>query len=194
MTETPAPAGFSPEEITHLLRAWREGDDLALEQLAPLVYQDLRALARSHLRRERAGHTLQATALVHEAFFKLQSQRSPWNNREQFFAVASRIMRRVLVDHARARGAVKRGADAPRIELEDSLAASSEPRSIDLLDLDRALERLAVLEPRLARVVELRYFGGLSVEEAARVLECSDRTVKRDWSFARAWLLRELGS
>ena len=193
MSPEPSGDGFSPAEITHLLQAWRKGDDEALERLAPLVYQDLRALARSHLRRERAGHTLQATALVHEAFFKLQGQRSPWHNREQFFAVASRIMRRVLVDHARARAAMKRGADAPRIELEDSLAVASEARSIDLLDLDRALERLTALEPRLARVVELRYFGGLSVEEAARVLECSDRTVKRDWSFARAWLLRELG-
>ena len=193
MSPEPSGDGFSPAEITHLLQAWRKGDDEALERLAPLVYQDLRALARSHLRRERAGHTLQATALVHEAFFKLLGQRSPWHNREQFFAVASRIMRRVLVDHARARAAMKRGADAPRIELEDSLAVASEARSLDLLDLDRALERLAALEPRLARVVELRYFGGLSVEEAARVLECSDRTVKRDWSFARAWLLRELG-
>ena len=193
MSPEPSGDGFSPAEITHLLQAWRKGDDEALERLAPLVYQDLRALARSHLRRERAGHTLQATALVHEAFFKLQGQRSPWHNREQFFAVASRIMRRVLVDHARARAAMKRGSDAPRIELEDSMAVASEARSLDLLDLDRALERLAALEPRLARVVELRYFGGLSVEEAARVLECSDRTVKRDWSFARAWLLRELG-
>lgn len=182
-------------DITEYLRAWEQGDDQALESLLPMVYADLRAIAAKHLGSERSGHTLQPTALANEAYLRLRGLHDvPWHDRTHFFAIASRMMRRVLVDHARARGAVKRGADAPRVELIEGLNDSLQPAmdSLELIDLDRALDELAGAEPRLARLVEVRFFGGLTIDEAAGVLGCSPRTAKRDWAFARAWLLRRL--
>jgi RNA polymerase sigma factor (TIGR02999 family) len=185
-------------DITQLLIAWERGDDEALRCVAPIVYEELRTIAAAQLRGERQEHTLQPTALVHEAYLRLSEQRRrQWKERRQFFAVASRLMRQVLVDHARARAAAKRGGEATRIEVT-SLDALGEiaaaPQVFDVLPLDEALTRLAALQPRLAKVVELRFFGGLEVEETATLLDCSPRTVKRDWALARAWLIRELGS
>jgi len=180
------------EGVTELLKAWGDGDRGALDRLVPLVYAELKRRAGAQLARERGSHTLQPTALVHEAFLRLVDQRSArWQNRAQFFGVAAQLMRRILVDHARARAAAKRGGDALRISLDDASEAAVSPET-DVLLLNRALERLAVLDPRQAQVVELRYFGGLSVEEVAAVLEVSEITVKRDWAMARAWLYREL--
>ena len=182
-------------DITEYLRAWEQGDDQALESLLPMVYADLRAIAARHLGSERSGHTLQPTALANEAYLRLRSLHDvPWHDRTHFFAIASRMMRRVLVDHARARAAVKRGADAPRVELIEGLNDALQPAmdSLELIDLDRALDEMAEAEPRLARLVEVRFFGGLTIDEAAGVLGCSPRTAKRDWAFARAWLLRRL--
>jgi RNA polymerase sigma factor (TIGR02999 family) len=184
--------------ITETLRAWERGDDRALEALLPMVYAELRQIAARHISSERSALTLQPTALAHEAYLKLREVEGvAWQSRTHFFALASRIMRRVLVDRARARSTRKRGADAPKVELREGLnddAASGAPRvdPIDLIDLDRALDELARLEPRLAKLVEVRYFGGLSIEEAAEVTGTSGRTAKRDWTFARAWLLRRL--
>lgn len=183
-------------DVTGLLQAWRSGDDQALERLIPSVYQELRALAARHLYGERDGHTLQPTALVNEAFLKLQGLKDVrWHDRKHFFAFSSRIMRRILVDHARSRLAAKRGADALVLGPLEEWEGTAEPAlsPAELIDLDRALDRLAVEEPRLTRLVEVRFFGGLTVEEAAEVLECSPRTVKRDWAFARSWLLSQLG-
>lgn len=183
-------------DITELLRAWKGGDDQALERLIPTVYRELRAIAAQQLQGERNGHTLQPTALVHEAFLKLQGLNSMrWHDRTHFFAFSSRIMRRILVDHARGRLAAKRGAEAVHVDLTEGWDGAAEPSlsPAELIDLDRALDRLAQEEPRLTRLVEVRFFGGLTVEEAAEVLECSPRTVKRDWAFARAWLLTRLG-
>jgi RNA polymerase sigma factor (TIGR02999 family) len=189
MAAEPTPSG----EITALLLAWREGQPGALDRLLLLVYDDLRRQARRQLRRERSDHTLQPTALVHEAFLRLGGQGAArWQNRRQFFAVASQAMRRVLVDHARAHGAAKRGDGRTRVSLEEWSAAGAAPQ-VDVLALDQALERLERIDPRQARVVELRYFGGLSAPEAAEVLEVSLATVNRDWAMARAWLFRELG-
>ncbi len=182
--------------VTQVLEAWKQGDDRALEQLLPMVYSELRAIAGRQLRREREGHTLQPTALVNEAYLKLRQLRGiRWHDRVHFFAFASRIMRRILVDHARGRLAAKRGAGAIPEEWIQDLEARAEGGlgAATLIDLDRALDRLALERPKLARLVEARFFGGLTVEEVATVLECSARTVKRDWAFARAWLLRELG-
>lgn len=182
----------SPEEVTRLLRAWRDGDAAALEALAPLVYAELRRLAEARMRRERPDHTLQATALVHEAFLRLTGSDAPaWEDRTHFFAVAARVMRRLLVDHARARGYAKRGGGVRRVSLDEAVELSEEPGE-DLLALDAALTRLAALDPRQHQVVELRFFGGLSVEETAEVLGVSAVTVKRDWRAARAWLYAEL--
>lgn len=195
MSEPPAESP-APTQITEYLRAWEQGDDRALEALLPMVYAELRAIAAKHLGGERSGHTLQPTALANEAYLRLQGLKSvPWHDRTHFFAMASRIMRRVLVDHARARSAQKRGADAPRVELTEGLNDALQPAmdAVELIDLDRALDQLAEAEPRLARLVEVRFFGGLTVEEAAELLGCSPRTAKRDWAFARAWLLRRLG-
>ncbi len=194
MSSTENLAAGSPE-VTELLVAWERGDDEALRRLGHLVYDELRAIAAAQMRGERRDHTLQPTALVHEAFLRLSDQRRrQWKERRQFFAVASRLMRQVLVDHARAHRASKRGGEAARVEVTslDALAAPSEV--FDVLALDEALTRLAALQPRLARVVELRFFGGLEVEETAELLGCSPRTVKRDWVLARAWLIRELGA
>jgi RNA polymerase sigma factor (TIGR02999 family) len=187
------PAG----EITEYLRAWEQGDDGALERLLPMVYAELRAIAAKHLGAERSGHTLQPTAVANEAYLRLRGLGDvPWHDRTHFFAIASRIMRRLLVDHARAKTAQKRGADAPKVQLAEGLHGALQPAmdAADLIDLDQALDQLAVDEPRLSRLVELRFFGGLKSEEAAAMLGCSVRTVKRDWAFARAWLLRRLGS
>lgn len=182
-------------DITESLRAWEQGDDGALERLLPLVYAELRAIAARHLGAERSGHTLQPTALVNEAYLRLHGLGDvPWHDRTHFFAIASRIMRRVLVDHARGRLAQKRGADAPRLLLDEQLDEAVQPSldAAELIDLDRALDELATAEPRLARLVELRFFSGLGIDEASALLGCSARTAKRDWAFARAWLLHRL--
>jgi RNA polymerase sigma-70 factor, ECF subfamily len=169
-----------------------EGDRQSLDSLLPIVYQELRRLAASYLRRERPGQTLQPTALVHEAYMRLMKDRPDrWQNRAHFCAIAAHSMRQVLIERARARGAIKRGGGGPRITLDDALVAGGE-RSIDLLALDQALERLAAMDPEQARLVELRFFGGLTVEETAEALDMSPATVKRHWTVARAWLAREL--
>jgi RNA polymerase sigma factor (TIGR02999 family) len=187
------PGAPLPDDLTRLLLAWRDGEPGAIDRLAPLVYDELRRQARLQLRGERAGHTLQPTALVHEAFLRLVGQsRAQWQNREQFFAVASRAMRRVLVDHARARMAAKRGDGQTFVVLDDARAPSAPP-GVDALALDQALDRLAGIDPRQARVVELRYFGGLTAPETAAALDVSLATVNRDWAMARAWLFREIG-
>lgn len=177
--------------VTALLVAWSKGDEQALEALTPLVYDELRHLARSYMRQERSGHTLQSTALVHEAFLRLIDQKVQWNSRAHFFGIAAQMMRRILVDHAKAQSAAKRGAGAVRIELDEGLAATPK-RDVDLLALDEALERLTKVDPQRSRVVELRFFGGLSNEESAEVLGVSPATIQRQWAGARAWLFHEL--
>jgi RNA polymerase sigma-70 factor (ECF subfamily) len=178
---------------TALLLAWGSGDPRALDQLMPLVYDEMRRLARLHLRGERAGHTLQATALVNEAYLRLiEVNQVRWQNRAHFFAMASRVMRRILVDSARARRYQKRGGGAERVSLDEALLVSNEP-SRDLVALDQALNALSAVDLRKSQVVEMRFFGGLSVAETAAVLKVSPDTVLRDWRLAKAWLLRELG-
>jgi RNA polymerase sigma factor (TIGR02999 family) len=185
-------ASAAPGPVTQLLVAWTNGNRAALEALIPVVYPELRRIAGRYLRRERVGHTLQPTALVHEAYVKLIDQnRARWQNRAQFFGVAAQLMRRILVDHARERAADKRGGGARPVTLVDAMAASPE-RSIDILALDEALERLTALYPEQGRLVELRYFGGLTIEETGEVLGSSPATVKRHWVVARAWLLANL--
>ncbi|HUE89125.1 MAG TPA: sigma-70 family RNA polymerase sigma factor [Vicinamibacterales bacterium] len=184
------------DDPAKLLTRASAGDSKAVSQLMPLVYDELRRLAASYLRRERPGHTLQATALVHEAYMRLINEKSHnWQNRTHFLAIAALSMRQILVQRARARHAAKRGGDPVRIALDDNLlpVASADQDTIDLVALDAALDKLARLDERRARVVELRYFGGLSVEEVAAALDISAATVKRDWTLARAWLKRELG-
>jgi RNA polymerase sigma factor (TIGR02999 family) len=179
-------------EITHLLLAWGEGDQLALEKLMPLVYEELRRVARHYMNRQRPGHTLQTTALVNEAYLRLiDSSKVQWQNRAHFFAVSAQLMRRILVDFARERTSLKRGEGARQLSLDQALEISSE-RSADLIALDDALKTLARMNSRQSQIVELRYFGGLSEEETAEALKISQRTVRRDWSLARAWLYREL--
>jgi len=181
----------SAGEITRLLTELKGGNPQAQAELIPLVYEELRRVARNYMRREKAGHTLQPTALVNEAYLRLvEGPPIDWQNRAHFFAVAAQLMRRVLVDHARARGALKRGGNECRVSLHDQERA--EEKDADLLALDQALERLAERDPRQARIVESRFFGGLSEKEAAAVLGISVRTVKRDWSVARAWLFKEI--
>jgi RNA polymerase sigma factor (TIGR02999 family) len=185
-------ASAAPGPVTQLLVAWTNGNRAALEALIPVVYPELRRIAGRYLRRERVGHTLQPTALVHEAYVKLIDQdRAQWQNRAQFFGVAAQLMRRILVDHARERAADKRGGGARPVTLVDAMAASPE-RGIDILALDEALERLTALYPEQGRLVELRYFGGLTIEETGEVLGLSPATVKRQWVVARAWLLANL--
>jgi RNA polymerase sigma factor (TIGR02999 family) len=177
---------------TELLRAWSNGDDGALERLVPFVEAELRRLARRYMARERLEHTLQITALVNETFLKLSGARQlRWQDRAHFLGISARLMRRVLVDHARARGYLKRGGGAHRVALNEVLLVSPGP-AVELLALDRALEALASADPRKARVVEMRFFGGFSVEETAEALHVSADTVKRDWRLAKLWLLREL--
>lgn len=178
-------------ELTRLLADWREGDERALDLLVPRVYDELRSLAAACLAGERPGHTLQATALVHEAYGRLVGTEIPWEDRAHFFAVAAGTMRRILVDHARARSAQKRGGDAVPVTLEEGLVAVG-PRGDDLLALDEALERLTEFDERKARVVELRYFGGLNATEIGTVVGVAVATVQRDLRAARAWLHREL--
>ena len=206
-------AGMSREvpagEVTRLLLRWRAGDAAALESLIPLVYEELRTMARRHLRHERGPHTLQRTALVHEVFLRMVDQTQvDWESRSQFFGIASQMMRRVLVDHARRRGAVKRGGRTRRVDLDAILAAEegggdpvnpsdappvspAEP-AIDFEAIHQALERLEALDPAQGKLVELRFFGGLSIKDAAAVMSVSPATAKREWAIARAWLEREL--
>ena len=183
----------SPDQITRLLQAWRDGDTVARDRLTTLVYNELHRLARGYMRRERRGHTLQTTAIINEAYLRLMGQsRVDWRSRAQFFGVAAQFMRRILVDHARSRQAAKRRSVAT-VPLDEAWVYAPE-RAPALIALDEALERLAALDPRKARVVEMRYFGGLSADETAEVLDVSAVTVMRDWSFAKAWLRRELTS
>jgi RNA polymerase sigma-70 factor (ECF subfamily) len=185
-------ATASPGAVTELIRAWSNGDDAALARLIPIVEAELRRLARGYMRRERRDHTLQVTALVNEAFLRLTgARRLRWEDRAHFLGISARLMRRVLVDHARARGYQKRGGTLRRVTLDEAALVSPAP-AIDLLALDRALEVLAADDPRKARVIELRFFGGLSVEETADVLHVSPDTVKRDWRLAKLWLLQEM--
>jgi RNA polymerase sigma-70 factor, ECF subfamily len=181
-----------PQRLTELLVAWSDGDQKALNDLFPLVYDELRQLARRHMRRERRGHTLRTTALVNDAYLRLVDQRQVrWQNRAHFFAIAAQMMRRILVDHARAKHYEKRGGGAAHVPLEEA-AVVSEGKAAEILALDEALRALAEIDPRRASVVELRYFGGLSNEEIAEVLKVSTNTVTRDWNMARAWLYHEL--
>ena len=180
-------------QVTDLLHAWGEGDETALHQLVPLVESELRRLAGAHMARERPGHTLQPTALVNEAFLRLvDAQGVRWHGRAHFFGIAARLMRRVLVDHARARGFQKRGGGAQTVPLETTILVSRAP-DIALLDLDHALDALAEVDERKAKVVEMRFFGGMTVEETAGALGVSGDTVKRDWRLAKLWLLKTLG-
>lgn len=195
----------SPGEITRLLQSWADGDAAALEKLWPLVYDDVRRLARRQMARERGDHTLQGTALVNEAFIRLAGQRVlEWRNREQFLSLAAQIMRRVLVDHARQRGAQRRGDGAKRLSLHDTQAAlevdaaqaldAFDDDRVDVLAIDAALTRLQQIDAPQSRIVELRYFGGLTLEETASVAGISLASVKREWAMARAWLRRELAT
>jgi RNA polymerase sigma factor (TIGR02999 family) len=178
--------------VTELLRAWSGGDEAALGALLPLVEAELRRLARAYMARERLGHTLQATALVNEAFIRLVGARHvSWQDRAHFLGIAARLMRRVLVDHARTRGVQKRGGGGYNVALDDDIAVSPAP-DFNLLALDRALEALAAVDERKSRVIEMRFFGGMTVEETAEALHVSPDTVKRDWRLAKLWLLREL--
>lgn len=182
----------SSNRITELLVSWQKGDSGALNAVIPLVYAELRRLARYHLNREREGHTLQSTALVNEVYLRLVDQGLEVRNRTHFFAVASHLMRQILVDYARRRSAAKRGHEIEKVTLSEAEEALPRVGAVDLLALDRALEDLNQVDPQLTRVVEMRFFGGLSIEETAEVLHVSQSTVKRDWSTARAWLHREL--
>ena len=181
-----------PAQVTHLLLAWGQGDEAALERLIPVVHQELRRIAQRQMGHERVGHTLQATALVHEAYLKLiDVQQVQWQSRAHFFAISSRLMRRILVDFARARGYQKRGGGAHRVTFDEALVVSPQAGQ-DLVALDDALQALAAIDQRKSQVVELRFFGGLSVEETASLLKVSPSTVMSDWRLARAWLQREM--
>ncbi len=181
-------------QVTRMLVDWSQGNREAAVQLMPLVYDELRVIARGYLQRERADHTLQATALVHEAYLRMVDQTQlTWKNRAHFFGVAAQVMRRILVDHARRHRTEKRGGDWAKVELDEArLSATARP--VDLIALDEALLDLAKLDPRQSQIVELRFFGGLTIEEAAEVLDVSPRTVRRDWRIAKAWLRREIMS
>ena len=179
-------------ETVDLLARWRSGDRAALDALMPVVYEELRDLAQHYLRREASNHTLQSTALVHEAYVRLAGQKTPdWKGRTHFYGVAARLMRQILVDHARRRDAGKRGGGAITLTLDARLVGSA-PQDVDILALDDALNRLAALSPQQGQIVELRYFSGLSIEETADVMGVSSGTVKRGWTTARAWLFREM--
>lgn len=188
MIETPK------NDVTRLLADWSEGKTEAIDELMPLVYEELKRMAKSYMNSQPFGHTLQTTALIHEAYLKLSDQKDKqWQNRSHFFAVAAQAMRHILVDHARSHQTQKRGSETQIILLEDAAIISQE-RANELVALDEALQKLSALDERKCRVVELRYFGGLSVEETAEVLKVSIPTVMRDWRFAKTWLLRELSS
>lgn len=190
--------GAAPGEVTRLLLAMRDGRPDAAPELLNLVYDELRRLAASYMRRERPDHTLQATALVHEAYLKLAGQEATWRNRAHFFAVAAQAMRRILVDHARAGKAEKRGGAQAKVPINEAVLTGSllvsSANSGELLRVDEALTELTEFDARLARVVELRYFAGLSVQETAEVMGCGTRTVNRDWRTAQAWLRRKMGA
>jgi RNA polymerase sigma factor (TIGR02999 family) len=182
----------APPTVTQLLSEWSKGDHAALEQLMPMVYEELRRLARSHLRRERRDHTLQATALVHEAYLRLIDQHSvSWQNRAHFLGMAAQMMRRVLVNHAVARKTSKRGGSSQKITLDEAVKIGVQ-REVDLISLDDALKELEELDSRQSRIVELRFFGGLSIEETAEALSLSPATVKREWNTAKLWLRRQI--
>jgi RNA polymerase sigma factor (TIGR02999 family) len=181
-------------DVTQLLLAWREGDQQALEKLIPLVYEELRRLARSYMTGERAGHTLQTTALVHEAYARLiETPRVEWRDRHHFFAICAQLMRRALVDYSRSRAYLKRGGGITIVSLGQTPEIGCGSR-VDLFAIDEALTSLAAFDPRKSQVVEVRFFGGLTVAESAEVLNISPETVQRDWKLAKAWLLRELDS
>ena len=182
----------SPKEVTQLLVAWGEGDAAARDELMPLVYEELRRLAHRYMGRERIGHTLQTSGLVNEAYLRLIDQRQvQWQNRNHFFGIAAQMMRRILVDYARSRGYAKRGGNACQVSLEEAMIVS-EDRAAEVVALDDALKGLAEVDVRKSRIVELRFFGGLSIEETAEVLAVSEGTVMRDWTLAKAWLRREI--
>lgn len=184
---------FEPVDVTGLLLRWSEGDPSALEQLMPLVYDECRRVAARQLRREQTGHTLNPTALVHEMYLRLVDQRrATWKNRAQFFGIVARLMRRILVDHARARHTKKRERSRVLVTLETAADQGEESLTDDVIAVDAALNRLAQLDPDQERIVELRFFAGLTVEETAQVLGRSPRTVKREWQLAKAWLFREM--
>jgi RNA polymerase sigma factor (TIGR02999 family) len=185
-------AAPSSSEVTGLLRAWGHGDEEALQKLMPLVYDQLHAAARRHMAGERAGHTLQTTALIHETYLRLVDvRRVQWQDRAHFLAVCAQLMRRILIDFARSRGYQKRGGAAPHVNFDEKLAVSAEP-DFNLVALDDALNRLAKMDERKSKVVELRFFGGLDLKETAEVMKVSPDTVMRDWKMAKVWLLREL--
>jgi RNA polymerase sigma factor (TIGR02999 family) len=184
--------GMESAEVTRLLVRWRSGDKQALEALTPLVYDELRRLAHIYLRRERPGHTLEGTALVHEAYMRLVDQRNvEWRNRNHFYALAAELIRRILVDHARAKIAAKRGGQNVKLSLDEALAPADE-RDINLIALDDALQALAAADEQQSKIIELRYFAGLTIEETAEVLDISPATVKREWTTAKAFLKREM--
>lgn len=181
----------STQEVTQLLLAWGQGDEAARDRLIPLVYEELRRLARQHLRYERPGHTLQTSALLHEAYLRLVEQAVPWQNRAHFFGIAARLMRQILVNHARARHRLKRGGAQQQVSLS-AAADVAAGRAVEVLALDEALKSLAELDPRKSQIIELRFFGGLTTEETATALGISDSTVEREWRLAKAWLQREI--
>ena len=182
----------STDNVTRLLLDWSNGDKSALEKLIPLVYDELRRMARQYMRRERPGHTLESTALVNEAYIKLiDCSRVGWQNRAHFFAVAAQLMRRILIDHARSRNYAKRGGGVRKVSLDEA-AILSEERAADLIAIDNALTNLAAMDPRKSQIVELRFFGGLNLEETAEVMGISSPTVQREWRKAKAWLLKEV--
>lgn len=191
--ETPLHLGPA-HDVTQILKDWSEGSEDASAQLMPLVYEELRRLAREYIRRERGDHTLQATALVHEAYLRMVNEKSvTWKDRAHFYGIAARLMRRILVDHARAHGAAKRGGLEKKLALDEARDLPA-PGATDLVALDGALESLAKAYPRKSEVVELKFFGGLEANEIAEVLQVSQKTVLRDWSFAKLWLCRELSA
>ena len=182
-----------PQQITQLLKEWSDGNGASLDELMPLVYEELRRQAARYLRRERANHTLQTTALIHEAYLKLVDQRKvKWQNRAHFFAIAAQAMRRILVDYARERKREKRGGAAENLPIDEAFQVASKEKNIDLVALDEALTRLAEFDERQARIVELKYFSGLDIDETAEVLGISNATVRRDWNIAKAWLKQEI--
>jgi RNA polymerase sigma factor (TIGR02999 family) len=181
-----------PHQVTRLLKEWNEGDETALEQLTPLVYDELHRLAHQHMRRERPGNVLQTSALINEAFLRLVDEpRIHWQNRAHFFGIAARLMRRILVDEARKRNSAKRGGDAIQVSLDEATSVAQE-QAANVVALDDALRSLEAIDARQSEIVELRFFGGLSIEQTAGVLKVSPGTVMRDWTFARAWLKNEM--